>query len=218
MSDSYQLPQLNSLKTGNIFIIVTALILLAVAAFAAYYVFTEVRNEAEYIKAFLSNKNQILRFVPFILVLLIFFLSLYTYTVYVDYFNLFPRFEHKPTNAMLLVILPIINLYGIGMAYSRLINYLDVEDDAFYEKQAFGLKVSLSLVYAGMFGILLTLLPSFEFQNNVQQFQKAGMPFYYALQFLLMFICGAGLIALVIYNNKILRHRWQYKIEQELLS
>ena len=208
MSSPAGTPSLVSVKFGNILFVFVIASLGFIAFYIYYYFNTFLVNDFTEIKKYMLFRRQILQIIPFIIVVFVFFMSLWVYTIYVDFNNLFKRFDRSPTNAMFNVLLPVINLYGIGMSYTRIVNFIDAEpENEEYDKSSFGLKIGLVLLYAGITGIFATMMLGFNFPDTVEQFQKRGMLLFHGIAFTMIILAAAGIITMIINTNRILKYR-----------
>lgn len=150
----------------------------------------------------------VLSIVPFAIVMLIFFLGLYSYSLYVDLFNCFSEFTYRPITALLNVLMPVINIYGIGLAYVRVINYLDQEDDnPDYARIGHRLKLRLAFFYAGLAGVLISLLFSLTLPGTADALQMQSVVLYTIAELVLIFWTLIALLLLIVAFIQLVRYR-----------
>lgn len=155
---------------------------------------------------FMSYKSSVLAIVPFFIVVLFFVMAIWVYSLYTDLFRRFPKFEYGPMNAMLLVFLPIINIYGTGLVMIRVINYLDREISIpFYEKISMRLKVGLSIFYAGLSALIISLLFGLTLPNYVELFDWAEMIVFNITELVIITVALIGLLIYISGCNSMLR-------------
>lgn len=113
-------------------------------------------GDASQMLSFWDFSQAFLTAVPFAIVVFLFLLGLFVFSFYVDLFNRFPRFDLKPSAAMFWVILPVLNVYGLGIVFARVINFLDDYHAASFKKENRILQLSLIIFYACLLAIMLS--------------------------------------------------------------
>ena len=107
---------------------------------------------------------------------------------------------------MMAVLVPVYNIYGIGLIFSRIIRALDdrEEHDHWY-LQAYQMKVALALFYAGLSG---TIISQF-FVRNMQRVEPLFLSIYtivFQVAALVMVLSVLlGICMMVRSNNRMLR-------------
>lgn len=205
--------RLTVLRWGRISMAVLFFCAVFLLIYAFLYYYAAFSGDKGQVASFLGFKSQVLLILPFILVVAGFIFGLWVHALYVCLYNVFPHFRHKPVKAMLMVITPVLNLVGIGLAFSKVVNYLDKEiTQPFYEEKANGLKFHLVLMYAGIVGVLLTLGLSITLSSRFEIFTNPKMIIFNTLQFGFIVAIGTGLFMFIRLANDIADYSFHQKM------
>lgn len=145
---------------------------------------------------------------PFVVIILLFLAALWTYTLYVDLSHLFPRFRFSPLQALWNVFLPIINIYGIGLTFVRIINALDhyESDDNIYAK-GYRMKLALAAFYAGLMGSLIMLFFSNTMPEAPELQHRATVVVFHFTEIITLLFAISGFMWMVRANTALLKYR-----------
>lgn len=135
-----------------------------------------------------------------------FLLGLWVYGLYVDMFNHFSRFDQKPMNAMLWVILPVINLYGIGIVFARIINFIDDYHEE-YRKENKVLQYSLIVFYASFVALFLSWILGITIPTNPDLYFIKSALVIAGMQVVALTCAIVGLSLVIRFGIKIMQKR-----------
>jgi hypothetical protein len=197
---------IRSVVLSRILFILSLLLSLFVVFVTVRYYFALSSNDVKQFSQFLRFKEGLLGLIPFLLIIYPFFIGIWIYSLYVDFNNHFEYFDYSPMKAMYGAIVPVVNLFGIGMAISRIINYMDrYADNENYMKLVFRIKVGLSFFYAGLFGLLFALLLNKTLPENIELFDKTEIILFNFTELFLVLFSMTGIYILIPAFNGLVR-------------
>ena len=144
---------------ARIFVIVL-LAGLALCIWYAMVFYQTVANgpRAEAYSEFMAFRSRFFTILPFYLVLLIFSTAFWIYSLFVDFNNLYRNFDYRPGNAAFYASVPILNIYGLGWALTRIVRIFEDERlRVAHRKDIYPLKVAVAFLYAGIFGLVVSI-------------------------------------------------------------
>lgn len=193
-----------------IILLIASLIFLVVYAIGFGVVISD--GVQEELARFQEFRRTVVSIIPFGVVMVLFFFALFGYSLYVDLVNGFGEFNYRPTSALFNILIPPINFYGIGLTFSRVINYLDYEDEnPDYVKIAHRLKVRLALFYAGLAGVLISLMFTLTLPGTVEALQMPSVVLFTIVEMALIFWTLLALIFLILACMQLVGYRKQEK-------
>jgi hypothetical protein len=155
---------------------------------------------------FEAFRQQMLPVPAVLTILLIFAMGIWTFSLHTDLYHMLPGFRRDPQNAMMAVLVPVYNIFGIGLIFSRIIRALDdrEEHDHWYAL-AYRMKVALAVFYAGLSGTIISQFFVRTMQRVEPLFQSPYTIVFQvtALVMVLFVLLGIGLM--VRSNNRMLR-------------
>jgi hypothetical protein len=184
---------------------------------AGYYVFLFFATDPTGdLQAILDLREWLLPASPIIVLAHFFVLALWVHTLYVDMHDLFGNKNLDPQRAMFEVLIPVVNLYGIGMNLSRVVaeaDKLEARDrSAQLPTRPFNqcVKFGLPVFYAAVGSLLLGLtLYAFRMPFDGEMLAREYFKVFNIVLFVAVFGAIAGLALAVVGSQGIvtMRHR-----------
>jgi len=180
--------------------------LLLLGVYALLFFQTPIEAEGS---ALSQLRGYLLPAIPFILLLHFFVLGLWVHALYADAHHVFHEHDLRPQQAMLMVLVPIVNIYGFGRTLSRLAGMADRYDkDRTFKRHNILLKYGLVVFYAALAGILLSLYYTVNMPDRTAEQAKAYYLLFNSLQFILVAGAVAGASLAVVGSQSIVKHQW----------
>lgn len=143
--------------------------------------------------------------VPFYIVLLLFVLGLWAYSLFVDLNNVFRPFNYQPREALVFIMVPVLNFYGLGWVITRIIRVFEHEQLRFaYRDLIHSLKLSLTTAYAGFSGLVIGLYFAFTMHVTPQIFYGTRFIGFNGVAFFLILLAAGGLVWTILQTRKII--------------
>lgn len=199
--------KLRSILWSRIFIVVAIIGLVGLAIYAwQFLIATTSKANFDVYSAFMSLRSTMITTIPFYLVILIFTLGLWAYAMFVDMNNEFRQFNYRPQEALLYVILPVLNLYGIGWTITRIVRVFEHEKLRFdYSDEIQKLKLAITVFYAGLAGLLVSLFFALTMQLDPQMFFRNDFLIFNITEFVVIGVTAGGLIWTVLQVGQIIK-------------
>jgi hypothetical protein len=189
---------IRSVAISRILLVISLLLSGFVLFITVRYYLALSSNDVKQFIDFLNFKKGLLGLIPFVLIIYPFFIGIWIYSLYVDFNNHFEYFDYSPMKAMYRAIVPVVNLFGIGLAFSRIINYMDrYASNESYVKKTFRIKVGLSFFYAGLFGLLFALLLNKTLPESIELFDRSEIILFNFTELFLVLFSMTGIYILI---------------------
>lgn len=168
-------------------------------------------------------RSWLLPLIPFILLLHFFVLGLWVHALYADMFHLFHNTNLNPQRAMLQVLLPVVNIYGIGMNLSRVAAEADRlqsqqhQSDKSVRSYNRMIRYGLAVFYAALGAILLAvLLYSFQVSFNAETLANDYFKVFNGVHFVAIAGAITGLAFAILGSQGLVLRVWKTERHQAM--
>lgn len=196
-----------SVQLGNIMQVAIAAVMLAIVAFAIRYTMALTEGTDQAIAQYLSLKAHAITLIPFVIVVLLFLAAIWAYAYYVDLNNKHDAFRYSPNGAMFGILVPVLNIYGIGRTFVRVINFMDRYDD---NDKIYGLgmqmKLALAAFYAGFAGALVSVLFSTTIPSGPDMVWKPTVIVFNVVEMVVLLFTLFGFLLVVRANSRFIKY------------
>jgi hypothetical protein len=189
---------------------------LALVGVYAWYFFTAQGGDSGAV--IFDLRKYLIPAIPFIALIHFFLLGLWVHALYTDMFLLFGNKNLNPQRAMMLVVIPLVNIYGFGRALARVTVEADKTDKTDQRMRRFNRlnKYGLLVFYASVGVIIFSMYYMVNLDFTAGNFNNDFFRFFNALELLVLASTSIGVLVSIIGAQGVINHKWKWVLHKSL--
>lgn len=175
----------------------------------AYFFFSAKADDQEAV--IFNLRRYLIPAIPFIILIHFFFLGLWIHALYSDMFHLFGNKDLNPQRAMMLVVIPVVNLYGFGRALSRVTVEADKTDRGDPTMRRFNrlAKYGLIVFYTAVGAVIFSMYYMVNLDFSAERFSNDFFRFFNGLELVVIASASVGALLSIMGAQGVVTHQWR---------